>query len=154
PAAVSGVFCTGRLGPLWLWVTPSRGGKRERSEAPAEEVDSRPVVGAEAGYRICAWAGGGRVSPGAQGGAAVPRVPPIGAAPERLAEADVEQLLGLTVGEAAGWLGVDLAGCTVFDEPPMLARGVIGHRPGGEGVWLWVAYRAGIFRERPDWAPE
>ncbi len=52
------------------------------------------------------------------------------------------------------WLGIDLIRCTVFDEPPMLTRGVIGSRSDGESIWLWVAYRDGIFRERPDWVPE
>ena len=166
PTVAAGVFCGNTtMGPLSLWVMLRQDGKQERSATAPQELRDRVVLGVLAGYRLSRWVPGGRFSQAGQGVAPppspaatsstpAPRVRPRAAAPARLAEADLDLLIGLTIGEATEWLGIDLARCTVFEEPPMLARGVIGSRAGGESLWLWVAYREGIFRERPDWKPE
>jgi hypothetical protein len=61
------------------------------------------------------------------------------------------QLRGLTLGEAVRQLGLKPGDCTLFDEPPGVARGIHAKLPDGRTVQMWLARRDGLFRENRDW---
>jgi hypothetical protein len=51
-------------------------------------------------------------------------------------------------------LGLRPADCTIFDEPPGVARGVTAKLADGRQVRLWLARQDGLFREQRDWTFE
>ena len=65
----------------------------------------------------------------------------------------LEPIPGMTIAEAMK-LGMNPKSCTIFDEPPGVARGVRGSMDGGRDVSLWISRTAGLFRENRDWTFE
>jgi hypothetical protein len=67
---------------------------------------------------------------------------------------DPAQLRGQTVREAVRRAGLQPEKCTIFDEPPGVARGVSGTTADQKVVHLWISRQDGIFREQRDWTFE
>jgi hypothetical protein len=63
-------------------------------------------------------------------------------------------VVGHNLGKAVEELGLQPADCTIFDEPPGVARGVTAKLNDGREVRLWLARRDGLFRENRDWTFE
>jgi outer membrane protein assembly factor BamB len=66
----------------------------------------------------------------------------------------LEPIRGMTIGEAVKELRMDPKKCTIFDEPPGVARGVRGRMDDGRAVSLWISRTDGVFREKRDWTFE
>lgn len=66
----------------------------------------------------------------------------------------VARLRGLSLRDAVQQLGVQPKDCTLFDEPPFVARGVYAKLSGGRTVHLWLDRQDGVFSENRDWTLE
>ena len=71
-------------------------------------------------------------------------------AEKSIIQRDCGPLIGMCINEVVAALGLPVDQCLVFDEPPMVGRGVRWHTP-DLCVHIWVARQAGVFRRDHNW---
>ncbi len=64
---------------------------------------------------------------------------------------DLAGFEGLTLGEAVERAGLTPQQCTIFDEPPGVARGVVATTGDGTTMQFWISLQDRVFREERDW---